>query len=88
MLKDVECAASRLLNTMNVNVKELYSAMLDSMGKTGRDYRESLPAAGRSQSRGTQTLDQYSRDLTGLPESGSWSLVSAERMRFGVCSRP
>ena len=27
MLKDVECAASRLLNTMNVNVKELYSAM-------------------------------------------------------------
>ena len=66
MLKDVECAASRLLNTMNVNVKELYSAMLDSMGKTGRDYREESARSGRSQSRGTQTLDQYSRDLTRL----------------------
>ena len=66
MLKDVECAASRLLNTMNVNVKELYSAMLDSMGKTGRDYREESARSGRSQSRGTQTLDQYSRDLTQL----------------------
>ena len=63
MLKDVECAASRLLN---VNVKELYSAMLDSMGKTGRDYREESARSGRSQSRGTQTLDQYSRDLTRL----------------------
>ena len=66
MLKDVECAASRLLSTMNVNVKELYSAMLDSMGKTGRDYREESARSGRSQSRGTQTLDQYSRDLTRL----------------------
>ena len=66
MLKDVECAASRLLNTMNVNVKELYSAMLDSMGKTGRDYREESARSGWSQSRGTQTLDQYSRDLTRL----------------------
>ena len=66
MLKDVECAASRLLNTMNVNVKELYSAMLDSMGKTGQDYREEFARSGRGQSRGTQTLDQYSRDLTQL----------------------
>ena len=40
--------------------------MLDSMGKTGRDYREESARSGRSQSRGTQTLDQYSRDLTRL----------------------
>ena len=68
MLKDVECAASRLLNTMNVNPKELYTAMLNSMGRTGQAYREEAARSGRAQGqgRGTQTLDQYSRDLTEL----------------------
>lgn len=66
MLKNVECAASRLLNTMEVNVKELYTALLDSMGRTGREYREEAARNGRSQNRGTQTLDQYSRDLTAM----------------------
>lgn len=68
ILKDVECAASRLLNTMNVNAKELYTAMLNSMGKTGQAYREEAARSGRAQGQGksTQTLEQYSRDLTEL----------------------
>ena len=66
MLKDAECAASRLLNTMDVNGRELYTALLDSMGKTGRDYREEFGKSGKGQSRGTQALEQYSRDLTEL----------------------
>ena len=68
ILKDVECAASRLLNTMNVNAKELYTAMLNSMGKTGQAYREEAARSGRAQGQGksTQTLEQYSRNLTEL----------------------
>ena len=66
MLKDVECAASRLLNTMEVNVKELYSALLDSMGRTGQIYREEAARSARMQGRGTPTLHQYTRDLTFL----------------------
>ena len=66
MLKDVECAASRLLNTMEVNVKELYSALLDSMGRAGRIYREEAARNARAQGRGTSTLAQYTRDLTYL----------------------
>ena len=66
MLKDVECTGSRLLTTMDINVKGLYAALLDSMGKTGREYREEMARNGRNQGRGTQTLDQYSRDLTKL----------------------
>jgi ATP-dependent Clp protease ATP-binding subunit ClpC len=66
MLKDVECAGSRLLNTMGVNVKELYSAILDSMGRTGREFREEFARNNRGQGKGTQTLEQYSRDLTEL----------------------
>lgn len=66
MLKDVECAGSRLLNTMDVNVKGLYAALLDSMGRTGREYREEMARIGKSQGKGQQALDQYSRDLTEL----------------------
>jgi len=66
MLKDVECAASRLLNTMNVNVKDLFRALLDSMGRTGREYREEMNRSGKGQSRGPAALEQYSRDLTEL----------------------
>lgn len=66
MLKDVECAGSRLLNTMDVNVKGLYAALLDSMGRTGREYREEMARVGKSQGKGQQALEQYSRDLTEL----------------------
>ena len=66
MLKDVECAGSRLLNTMEINVKGLYSALLDSRGRTGREYREEMARYGKNQGRGTQALEQYSRDLTQL----------------------
>lgn len=66
MLKDVECAGSRLLNTMEINVKGLYSALLDSMGRTGREYREEMARYGKNQGRGPQALEQYSRDLTQL----------------------
>ena len=63
MLKDVECAASRLLNTMNVNPKELYTAMLNSMGRTGQAYREEAARSGRAQGQGRRSL----------PGSGDWS---------------
>ena len=66
MLKDVECAASRLLNTMDVNVRDLYSALLDSMGRTGREYREEFARNGKNPGKGTPVLEQYSRDLTAL----------------------
>lgn len=66
ILKDVECAASRLLNTMDVNVKEIYTALLNSMGRAGREYREELVRSSRGQSRSGQVLAQYSRDLTAL----------------------
>ena len=66
MLKDVECAASRLLNTMDVNGKDLYNALLNAMGRAGKEYREELARSGKNPNKGTPTLEQYSRDLTAL----------------------
>ena len=67
MLKDVECVASRLLNTLNVSARELYLAVLESMGVKGKAYQEeSVRRAKMQEKSGTGILDQYSRDLTRL----------------------
>ena len=64
-----DCAAARLLNTMNVNMKKMYVDILTAIGEDPARYREELQKsrAGASQ---TPTLDQYSRDLTEMAENG------------------
>lgn len=64
ILKDGECVGSRLLNTMNIRLRDLYTELVTSMGEKASEYKDD------SKSRGTQTLEQYSRDLTALAEEG------------------
>ena len=64
MLKDGECVASRLLNTMNIRLRELYKTLIGAMGEKASEYKEEI------QGDGTKTLEQYSRDLTALAEEG------------------
>ena len=56
VLKDGECVGSRLLNTMGIRLRDLYTELIASMGEKASEYKED------SRARGTQTLDQYSRD--------------------------
>ena len=69
MLKETECAASRLMNTLNVNLQKLYVDTLAAMGEDSSLYREDFqngkPGKRKSQAN-TPMLDQYARDLTKL----------------------
>lgn len=69
MISQGDCAAARLLNTMNVNMQKMYVDILTAIGEDPARYREELQKsrAGASQ---TPTLDQYSRNLTELAENG------------------
>ena len=69
MISQGDCAAARLLNTMNVNMQKMYVDILTAIGEDPARYREELQKsrAGASQ---TPTLDQYSRDLTEMAENG------------------
>ena len=49
---------------MSVRLRELYGELVTSMGEKASEYRED------PKGRGTQTLEQYSRDLTELAEEG------------------
>ncbi|MCM1283935.1 MAG: ATP-dependent Clp protease ATP-binding subunit [Muribaculaceae bacterium] len=72
MVKEGDCAASRLLNTMGVNPQKLLVEILAAMGEDPSRYREEI-VRGRMESgadSATPTLDQFSRDLTAMAEDG------------------
>lgn len=73
MIKEGDCVATRLLNTLGVSIQKLYIDLLSAMGEDApAGAREDLPG-GRSQARGrsnTPTLDNFSRDLTALAQEG------------------
>lgn len=73
MLKEMDCAASRLLNTMGVNMQKLYVDILVAMGEDAGQYREELQnaRAGRKGKNAAQMLENYSRDLTELAREGT-----------------
>jgi ATP-dependent Clp protease ATP-binding subunit ClpC len=74
LMKETESVASRLLNTMGVNVKKVYKDILTAMGKDMSEYRDDFrPNAGRNRKPGM--LEQYSRDLTELARAGKLDAV-------------
>ena len=69
ILRDGDCVASRILNTLGVNIQKLYGDILRAIGEDLPEYREEQERGGR-RSETTPTLNQYSRDLTELSRNG------------------
>ena len=71
LLKENDCLAVRLLNTIGINIQKLYIDTLTAAGAdlsaAKSDYMSKGKAKGKSQ---TPTLDQYSRDLTAYAKEG------------------
>lgn len=72
IMKEGDCAASRLLHTMGVNPQKLFTDVLGAMGEDPSKYREEYGKAydNARKGAGTPTLDKYSRDLTELAADG------------------
>lgn len=73
MVKETDCVASRLLNTLSVNAQKMYVDTLLAMGEDASLVKEDFQNGklGRRKSEGTPVLDQYSRDLTELAREGN-----------------
>lgn len=70
MIKESECVATRLMNTLGVNLQKVYVDLMNVLGREGSNsYKEDIAGKGRKKSQ-TATLDQYSRDLTALARAG------------------
>lgn len=73
MIKETECVASRLLNTLSVNVQKMYVDTLIAMGEDVSQYKDEFQngkPGKRKNAEGTPSLDQFSRDLTELVRDG------------------
>ncbi len=66
ILKEGDCAASRLLNTIGCNSQKLFVDVLTAMGEDPSYYREEIQRGRSTAATSTPTLDQYSRDLTAM----------------------
>ncbi|MBR1757945.1 MAG: ATP-dependent Clp protease ATP-binding subunit [Lachnospiraceae bacterium] len=68
LLKETDCVAVRLLNTMNINLQKVAVDILVSLGFSPTDAKNDVAAYIRGTQGGsaTPTLDQYSRDLTAF----------------------
>ena len=73
MIKETECVASRLLNTLSVNVQKMYVDTLIALGEDVSQYKDEFQngkPGKRKNAEGTPSLDQFSRDLTELARDG------------------
>ena len=73
LIKETDCAAVRLLNTLGVNLSKLFVEILIAMGEDPNQYKEELQGTKngkRANAELTLTLDQYSRDLTRMAANG------------------
>lgn len=70
IIKEGDCAASRLLNTMGANPQKLFVDILAAMGEDPAQYREEIQRGRNEEATLTPTLEQYSRDLTAMARAG------------------
>ncbi|MCI9429529.1 MAG: ATP-dependent Clp protease ATP-binding subunit [Lachnospiraceae bacterium] len=72
ILKEGENVAVRLLTTLGIQIQKLYVDTLLAMGQDGNLYKEDLGLKGKKKKEKstTDTLDQYSRDMTKLAREG------------------
>ncbi len=74
LIKESDCIAVRLLNTLGVNVQKVYIDILTASGidvsSAKAEYSAGKGAKAKGKTSATPTLDQYSRDLTEYAREG------------------
>lgn len=71
ILRERDCVASRLLNTIGASIQKLYIDLLAAMGEDAPAFRDEVSGArGGRRDNATPTLDSYSRNLTQLAAEG------------------
>lgn len=71
IVKEGDCAACRLLNTIGANPQKLFVDILAAMGEDPARYREEIQRGrGDGGESMTPVLDQYSKDLTAMAREG------------------
>lgn len=67
MIRDLDCVGTRILTTLNINLRKICQDLLVSVGVDPKDYMEDAQDDPRKHQ---SVLEQYSTDLTGQAGEG------------------
>ncbi|MCR5212082.1 MAG: ATP-dependent Clp protease ATP-binding subunit [Lachnospiraceae bacterium] len=72
LLKTPDCAATRLLASLEVSFQKIYQEIVASMGESGAAYQEEVMKRSRMRGRPDRAsvLEQYSRNISALAHEG------------------
>ena len=72
LLKTPDCAATRLLASLEVSLQKIYQEIVASMGESGAAYQEEVMKRSRMRGRPDRAsvLEQYSRNISALAHEG------------------
>ncbi|MCR5206124.1 MAG: ATP-dependent Clp protease ATP-binding subunit [Lachnospiraceae bacterium] len=69
LITESDCIAIRLLNTIGIDIRKIYTDCLAAMGVNPAEVKMNSPK-GKGEGSATPVLDKYSRDLTKLASEG------------------
>ena len=70
LLKEKDCIAIRLLNTLGANIQKIYSELLASMGMNTSEAKAFFSGKNGGSKENNSALDAYSMDLTLMAREG------------------
>ena len=65
MIRDVDCVATRILITLNINLQKIFQDILAAAGLDPKEYQEELQEEGRNS---RSMMDQFCMDMTARAE--------------------
>ncbi|MDD3222118.1 MAG: ATP-dependent Clp protease ATP-binding subunit [Clostridia bacterium] len=82
LLKEKDCIAVRLLNTLGVSLQKIYSELLAAMGMNAAAMKEYFSGKNSGNGEGDSALDAYSMDLTAMAKAGKLDPVIGRDMEI------
>ncbi len=79
VLNDTDCVASRILQTLNVNMQKLYQDIMLAVGADINEYMSDLQGEGRKKG----VLEQFGTDLTEQAAEGKLDPVIGREQEIG-----
>ena len=79
VLNDADCVASRILQTLNVNMQKLYQDIILAVGADINEYMSDLQGEGRKKG----VLEQFGTDLTEQAAEGKLDPVIGREQEIG-----
>lgn len=67
MIRDVDCVATRILITLNINLQKIFQDIMSAAGIDPKEYQEELQDEAKG---GRSMIEQYCTDMTARAEEG------------------